>query len=69
MGMTLKQWGKSTFLKRLEEYKTALAIRPIDSRAIVSTSLLIHQALGLAGVPKSYKRYVTRAYKESQIIA
>ncbi len=51
---------KADFFVALRRY--ALALESGDSFAIVTESIKIHVALG--SVPKSYKRYVTRAFSE-----
>lgn len=60
-GMTLKQFAMAKFWKTLETYK--LALESGDTRAIVLTSLAIHQAKG--GVPKRLWPLVNKTYRES----
>ena len=58
-GMTIKQYNKWRFFQVLELYTTALK----TGHHIVETSLAVHSAL--AGVPKSYQRYVTKAFSNA----
>lgn len=64
-GMTIKQMNRAQFWKALEAYKAAL--RKGESAAMVETSLKLHYALGGEGVPKSFKRFVTRAYHNNGV--
>ena len=61
-GMTLKQFALAEFLRALEEYEAARDSQ--DNGRFVRASLAIHQALG--GVPKSYKKLVTRVWREAR---
>ena len=58
-GMTLKQMARARFWKALDEYKEALRTK----ENIVWASLQVHMALN--AVPKSYRRYVTKAFSEA----
>ena len=60
-GMTLKQMARVRFWKALEEYKEALATK----ENIVWASLQVHMALNGEGIPKSYRRLVTKAFSEA----
>jgi len=57
---TMKQINRNRFFVLLEKYENALA----SGENVVGASLAIHAALGLDGVPKYYKRFVTRAFRE-----
>lgn len=59
-GMTLKQAAKARFWDALEAYKEALRTKT----GIVPASVRIHAALGQ--VPKSYRKYVTQAWRDAQ---
>lgn len=58
---TLKQINNDLFWRRLEAYKTALK----DGKGIAATGLAVHIALGLDGVPKYYKKYVSAVFRET----
>lgn len=60
-GMTMKQHHVAQFWKTLEAYK--LALESGDTRAIIVTSLAIHQAKG--NVPKRLWPLVNKTYRES----
>lgn len=59
-GMTLKQMARAQFWKRLDEYREALR----TGSNLAGASLNIHAALGRDGVPKSWRRYVTSAFRQ-----
>lgn len=60
-GMTLKQMDRARFWKALDEYKEALRTK----ENIVWASLQVHAALNGEGIPKSYRRLVTKAFSEA----
>jgi len=60
-GLTLKQLAREKFWEALDEYKEALA----SKENIVWASLQVHMALNGVGIPKSYRRYVTKAFSEA----
>ena len=57
--MTLKQFARAEFWRALKAYAEALR----TGENLVWASVRIHAALGPDGVPKSYRRYVTHAFR------
>lgn len=61
-GSTIRQINRLLFWQALDAYKAALASG--NSTAIIGTSLTIHQAKGYDGVPKSWSKYVSQAFRK-----
>lgn len=59
---TVKQINRGRFFIALHEYRRCLR-RHAKGTAFVHASLAVHAALSAYGVPKSYRRMVTRAFK------
>ena len=58
---TMKQINRQRFFVLLDKYRDALS----SGENVIGASVAIHAALGLDGVPKYYKRFVTQAFRES----
>jgi hypothetical protein len=59
--LTIKQLAREKFWEALDEYKEALS----TGENIVWASLQVHMALNGEGIPKSYRRLVTKAFSEA----
>lgn len=59
---TLKEFNREEFWNALDAYKEALK----TGKNITGTSLRIHAAQGLDGVPRYFRKYVTKAWKETK---
>ena len=59
---TVKNANKAHFWACLDQYKAALA----TGTDIVPASLLVHQALGMDGVPKRWRRLVSDAFNNTR---
>lgn len=62
-GGTLKQMAREEFWAALDAYKAALTSN--DNAAIVATSVRVHAALGVDGVPKSCGKLVRDAFRSA----
>ena len=60
MGKEIKSWGREDFFEALKAYRESL--RDPQRTGLVPASVRVWMALRNPGVPKSYQRFVSRAF-------